>query len=241
MNKPDPVDRICDFLAFRFDQYIDRWQVVAALVAAAAVLAFCLFNVIRSQIIKPTAVVKVAAKSSSADGNGKKTSADVCYVHVCGAVNKPGVYRVGDGTRVNAVVALAGGLTGDAETSTVNLAKKVADGEKIYVPRKGEAMSNSGAGAGVGASGIIGQEPISQPGSESGASGAAWTAEGKLNLNIASAEDLDKLPGVGPVLAARILDYRQKHKGFTDIEQLTDVSGIGPKTYEKIKPYVYVE
>lgn len=237
MNKPDLVDRICDFIAFRFDQYVDRWQVIAALVVSAAVLAFSLFNVIRSQIIKPTAVVNVATRSSSADGNGKKTSSDVCYIHVCGAVNKPGVYRVGTGTRVNAVVAMAGGLTADAETSMVNLAKKVADGEKIYFPRKGEAMSTSGAGG----SGSVGQAPVSASGMGGAASGAAWTAEGKLNLNIASAEDLDKLSGVGPVLAARILDYRQKHNGFTDIEQLSDISGIGPKTYEKIKPYICVE
>ncbi|MFH1736505.1 MAG: helix-hairpin-helix domain-containing protein [Actinomycetota bacterium] len=237
MNKPDPVDRICDFLALRFDQYVDRWQVIAALVAAAAVLAFCLFSVIRSQIIQPTAVVKIAAKSSSADGNGKKTSADICYIHVCGAVNKPGVYRVGAGIRVNAVVALAGGLTADAETSTVNLAKKVADGEKIYIPRKGEATPSSEAGG----SGAVGQAPVSASGMGGGASGTAWTTEGKLNLNIASAEDLDKLPGVGPVLAARILDYRQKHKGLADIEQIAEVSGIGPKTYEKMKPYICVE
>ena len=239
MDKPDLVDRICDFIAFRFDQYVDRWQVIAALVAAATVLTFCLFNVIRSQIIKPTAVVEVAANSSSADGNRKKKSADICFVHVCGGVNKPGVYRVGVGTRVNAVVALAGGLTADAETSTVNLAKKVTDGEKIYVPRKGENQSNSGTG--TGASGITGQGPTLRTGLESAVASAAWTSEGKLNLNLASTEDLDKLPGVGPVLAARILDYRQKHKGFTDIEQLSDVSGIGPKTYEKIKPYIYVE
>lgn len=149
-------------------------------------------------------------------------------VHVTGAVNKPGVYYFSNGARVVDAVEKAVPLP-QADLDVLNLAKLLADGEKIYVPRQGEMSLNN-----TGQTGYTGAISVSGGSLSSG-------SDEKVNINTASAEELDaRLPGVGPVLAQRIVDYRNTHGFFRTIEDLQNVSGIGSRRYEQIKDLVKI-
>lgn len=136
-------------------------------------------------------------------------------VHVVGAVRQPGLYRLAEGSRVDDAIAEAGGPTGKALLAGVNLASPIADGQQIVVPAKGRA----------------GAAPLADA---SGSPGAG----GRVHLNTATLEDLDALPGVGPVTAQRILDYRQEHGAFQSVDELDAVSGIGPARLEQLRELV---
>ena len=136
-------------------------------------------------------------------------------VDVVGAVRRPGLYRLSQGTRVADALARAGGLTPKADRTLVNLAAPLADGEQVIVPAR-----VSGAGAGVSAG-----------------SGSAAPA-GPVHLNVATLEQLDALPGVGPVTAQKILDYRQKHGAFGSVDELDAIPGIGPARLDQLRDLV---
>ena len=137
-------------------------------------------------------------------------------VHVVGEVRHPGVYRLPGGSRAADAVAAAGGLLGPADQTAVNLARVVADGEQIAVPREGEAGS---AGAAMG-----------------GAAGAA--RPGKIDLNTAGEAQLDTLPGVGPATAAKIVSDRAENGPFRTVDDLLRVPGIGPSKFDSLKDLV---
>jgi len=138
-------------------------------------------------------------------------------VDVVGAVRRPGLYRLEQGTRIADAVARAGGATGKADLSMVNLAAPLADGEQVVVPKRGAA----GAAAGAGAAGA----------------GAAPTT-GPVHLSTATLEQLDSLPGIGPVTAQKVLDYRAKHGAFTSVDELDAVPGIGPSRMDQLQDLV---
>jgi competence protein ComEA len=143
------------------------------------------------------------------------TAAEV-FVHVSGAVREPGLYRLPDGARVVDAVAAAGGFGDDADRDTVNLARLVTDGEQLVIgtpPAPGEAAPVT---------------PTSAP------------AGGLVNLNTATAADLDTLPRVGPAIAQRILDWRDANGRFTSVEDLLAVPGIGDKMLESLRDLVTV-
>src|SRR3954470_17775320 len=135
------------------------------------------------------------------------------HVDVVGAVRRPGLYRVRSGARVADAVARAGGVTRKAELALVNLAALVADGEQVVVPVRGEGT--------VGAS-----------------AGGASAPSGPVHLNSATIEQLDALPGVGPVTAQKIVDYRTQHGGFGSVDELDAVPGIGPARLSDLRPLV---
>ena len=140
-------------------------------------------------------------------------------VDVVGAVATPGLYRLDDGSRIADAIALAGGATRKANLSAVNLAAPLLDGTQIVVPRKGDQVpAPSAAGAAV-------------PGS-AGAPGAP------IHLNSASLEELETIPGVGPVTAQRIVEFREQNGPFRSVEELDAVSGIGPKRLEQMRELV---
>ncbi len=136
------------------------------------------------------------------------------YVHILGAVNRPGLYALRDGDRAIDAVAAAGGYAGDADRRQLNLARFLSDGEQIYVPREGEVPAPPGAASGV--------------------------AGGKVDLNTADAATLETLPRVGPALAARILAWREANGRFTSVEDLLGVSGIGEKTFAGLRDLVTI-
>jgi competence protein ComEA len=134
-------------------------------------------------------------------------------VHVVGAVRRPGLYRLRDGDRVADAVRRAGGSTRRADLAGVNLAAPVADGSQIVVPRRAVAGVPAAAGPAVG-------------------------PPAKVSLASATLEQLDALPGVGPVTAQKILDYRQQHGAFRSVDDLDAVPGIGPARVEQLRDLV---
>jgi competence protein ComEA len=132
------------------------------------------------------------------------------YVHVVGGVRRPGLYRLPPGSRVADALARAGGTTRRAQTEAVNLAAPVADGEQIVVPRRGAVAPAVNGGS----------------------------ATGPVHLNTATLEQLDALPGIGPVTAQKILDYRKAHGSFGSVDELDAVSGIGPARLGELRKLV---
>ena len=167
---------------------------------------------------KETAV-RVSSSSAS-------ESAKVC-VYVVGAVKHPGVYELGCDARVNDAVKAAGGLAEDADQKAVNLARPVVDGEQVTVPSEGEsAVAPDG-------------EAVEGSGGETGAtSGVA--ADGRINLNTASQEELESLPGIGEATARKILASREAEGPFASTEDLMRVPGIGEKKYEAMSGLITV-
>lgn len=151
------------------------------------------------------------------------------FVDICGAVTKPGVYRMPPDSRVYEAVEAAGGLLPEAAGNRVNQAQPLSDGQQIYVPTKEEAEK---AGA-VPAEGAF---PETKAGENSPVS-----ENGKVNLNTADAAALQTLSGIGESKAQAILAYREEHGGFSSIEELMDVPGIKENTFLKIKEKIAVE
>ncbi len=141
-------------------------------------------------------------------------------IQVDGAVQRPGLYRLPPGARVNDALQAAGGPRPEADLQQVNLAARLQDGARVWIPRRAETPP-----------------PTPSP------PAAGWPtspATGKLDLNTATAAQLEALPGIGPALAQRILDYREQHGPFRQVDDLLAVPGIGPTKLEQIRPYVTV-
>jgi competence protein ComEA len=135
-------------------------------------------------------------------------------VHVVGAVRRPGLYRLADGSRIADALRRAGGATRRADLSLVNLAAPISDGSQIVVPRRA---------------------PPASPGEAPAAEGSA---AGPVHLNTASVEELDALPGVGPVTAQKIVDYREQRGAFSSVDDLDAIPGIGPARLEQLRELV---
>ena len=140
-------------------------------------------------------------------------------VHVTGSVASPGVYDLPEGARVVDAIEAAGGAKRGAELGALNLAAVLVDGQQVVVPRAGE---------------------VPAPSSGVGAAAPGTTAGTLVNINTATAEELETLPGIGEVLAATIIQHREEHGPFTSVDQLLDVSGIGEVTLEEIRDLVTV-
>jgi competence protein ComEA len=130
-------------------------------------------------------------------------------VHVAGAVDRPGVYRLPAGSRVTDAIERAGGPTADADAGGINLAAPLADGQQVVVPVK----AGSGTAAGTSAAG----------------------ADGPISLGTATVEELDTIDGIGPVTAQQIVEFRDEHGGVSSIDDLDQISGIGPVTMEALR------
>jgi competence protein ComEA len=214
----------------------------AAAVAAAAVLAAAVTLVWvfaarpHSDAVDPTgggdigggappsaAPAPSGTSAGRLDAPSSSPSAAAVVVDVAGRVRHPGVYRLPAGSRVNDALRAAGGALPGVQLSTVNLAAKLTDGQQIVVGLPGAASA--------------GGPP---PGVAGGSSGSAGAPAGPVNLNAASLEQLDALPGVGPVLAQHILDWRAAHGQFSSVDQLNDVSGIGPAKFAALRELVSV-
>ena len=142
--------------------------------------------------------------------NNAMEATGVVVVHVAGSVRKPGLQRLPAGSRVADAISAAGGVTNTKAQDSVNLARILIDGEQIVVGASNTSMNSSNG----------------------------TPADGKVGLNSANQQQLETLPGVGPSLAQRILEYRSTHGGFRTIDELDDVAGIGPATLSRLRPLV---
>lgn len=161
---------------------------------------------------------RVEPGDGGAAPDGAETGAGV-VAHVVGAVREPGLVELPSGARIADAVEAAGGPTSEADLSGVNLARPVTDGEQIHVPRPGETPEAAG--------GAAAEAPGGAPDPGSGAT---------VDLNTADAATLETLPGIGPALARRIIDWRTANGPFASVDELDDVSGIGPAVLEQIRP-----
>jgi competence protein ComEA len=186
---------------------LDRRRIIVAAIVLFLVLALAGRLLLRPGEPAPLPV-PVAAPAGHAPAPESRL-----FVDVVGAVRRPGLYRLAQGSRVADALARAGGTTRKAQLELVNLAAPIADGEQIVVPRRGAV--------GVAAQGGVGT-----------------ASTGPVHLNTATLEQLDALPGVGPVTAQKIVDYRQKHGAFGSVDELDAVPGIGPARLDELRDLV---
>lgn len=189
-----------------------------------------------------------AHPSESAQGGGASGEATV-RVHVAGAVNNPGVYTLPAQGRAVDAIAAASGAAADADLDRVNLAGALSDGVQIYVPHRGETAApaqiqpNGGtanAGQGNAANGASQGGAQPQPARTLTPAGSAQKGSTPVNINTATAEELQTLPRIGPAMAQRIIAWREAHGGFRSVDELDAVPGIGPSMLENLRPLVTV-
>jgi len=194
---------------------LSRQQQVALVVVAVVFLAVIGH---RTLIRRSGEALSLEATSSAVSNTDKITAEQdntICLVHVCGAVLRPGVYRLSSGARVYQAVEAAGGAIGWADTSALNMAAPVHDGQKIEIPVSGSAASAQ-------------------------STGKRALSNGSVNLNTADEGELDTLPGVGPATARKIIEYRDKNGSFRHTDDLMKIPGIGRKKYDKLKDHVCI-
>lgn len=188
-------------------------------------------------VLQPVGVTEKVDSSQGSDpktpdtGASTDTQVKTIFVHIAGAVQKPGVYELPEGERLYKALELVG-LTEDADTSGLNLASVLRDSQKVYVPAIGEdplpASGGSASAGGYGGSG--------------GTQGSGQsTVQFPININTATQAELEFLPGIGPVLARAIIARREEVGPFRRTEELQDISGIGAKTFEKLASLVTVD
>ena len=187
---------------------ISRQQLI---VYAAAAIAIALIG---ARYLRQTSEQESAAATRAHTQLRVERSQPGAHVYVTGAVRRPGVYRLPAWARLDLALKKAGGPDRSADLAAVNLAAKVADGQQVVVPRR---SSTGGAAAGTEATADAGA-PVS--------------------LNTATADQLDELDGVGPATAEKILEWRKQHGGFSSVDDLKQISGIGPKRFEALKDKV---
>lgn len=198
------------------------WKVIGMALVIVALVAFCggnLYQEWRAEgegltLVKEEAV---AGEEAAASASEETAASGEVVVHVAGAVSAPGVYTLPADSRVDDAVRAAG-ATADADLSQLNLAQKLADGQKITVPAAGETPAPADNAA---------------P-SDSSQSGAL------VNINTATREELETLPSIGEVRAQAIIAYREEHGGFRTTDELMEVSGIGEKIFADISPHITV-
>ena len=196
-------------------------KVIAGVILLAVAFAFYL---VKNKTPEDDLTVSVipdntAANSVQATESAIKEEVRI-MVDVAGAVVNPSVVELPEGSRVFEAIEKAGGLTAEADTGTINQAEILTDGQKIYIPTKQE-MKNGNGGSGISV-------------------GSASVQSSLININTADSADLQEIPGVGPATAEKIISYRNENGKFNKIEDIKNVSGIGDKTFEKMKKKITV-
>jgi len=195
----------------------DVW-IVAAFLALVALGGLALWSRGGNASVAPPATAPPAT-APPADGPNQSAEASVTmYVHVAGGVRRPGLYTLPEGARIADALEAAQGPVRKADLDLINLAQPVADGIQVYVPRRGESAPAAAA--------------TSRSSPEGGQS--------LVDVNTADQVALETIPGIGPVKAAAIIEYRESAGRFDSVEELLEVNGIGPATLESMRAYVTV-
>jgi len=217
-SMPDEQPGLARIVQVARDRLVSRLRFHPREAGALAVLGLLLLIGAGLAYVRARPAAAIAPPSgapSIAASADPSAAAATIVVHVVGAVRRPGVYDFSQGARVVDAVRAAGGFLRDADPQGINLARPLVDGEQIVVPKEGEAPPAATGGGG------------GQPG-------------GKVNINSATEADFENLPGIGPVLAQKIVDYRDQHGPFQTIQDLMKVSGIGPKKFDSLQALVMV-
>jgi competence protein ComEA len=185
-------------------------------VLAGFILAGALLYVMRSPAGEPIALEPAPTEKPIA-------------VHIIGAVPRPGLYEFPEGARIQDAIDAAGGLLADADESSLNLAAKLEDGQQLDIPYRAGAESSVPV---LSTPDVFGEDVF--PTESSG------SLADLVDINTATLEELDALPGIGPTTAQKIIDYRDENGPFNQIEDIMNVSGIGPATFENIKDLITV-
>lgn len=200
----------------------------AVLIVIALVVLGTFWNVVTTAHKDPSSVnndsgdivISQSENNEYADTNEAQSS--TIFVHIAGSVKNPGLYELPQGSRVSDAVTAAGGMSKDANTSSVNLARQLTDGEQIIVGSTEDAKT------------------VLENGSSHSSNSNEGATQGKININTASTEELMSLDGVGEATADKIIAYRQEHGSFSSIEEIKEVSGIGEKKFEAMKDAITV-
>lgn len=187
--------------------------------------------------------------SDESSEENEESSSDIVICDVSGAVKTPKVVELKKGSRISDAIDSAGGLTGKADITNINRAAIVNDGDKIYIPEAGEssqvtAETNNGVNNSSTDSTSGQNDPQANSDQNNGANASGTAGDtrssGKINLNSADSAALQQINGIGPVTADKIIEYRNDKGAFTKLEQLKEISGIGEKTFEKLKEEVTI-
>ncbi len=224
MDDPDPLPPVIppswsSRLPAGWHDHLTAGRLVAGLAAVGTAVVVAVVLLRPPPATAPLVLPPAGATGPGDAGLAPPTTRPAVTAHVAGAVAHPGVYALPGGARVTDLVMAAGGPTPQADVGGLNLAAPVADGERVWVPVAGEPPPPA----------------VADPGPGGGA-----PAGGPVDVNRASVEVLDTLPGVGPATAQAILAYRQEHGPFTAVAQLLDVPGIGPAKLEALRGLVTV-
>ena len=193
---------------------MEQWQARYRWLLLLAIVVLVLVALVLLQVLRPAPQPMRLSTAMPPPTQLFTATPYTLRVYVSGAVQNPDVYTLLQDSIVKDAIEAAGGPTGDADLERINLALPVSDGQQVHVPRQGE------------------DSPPVQPPSGQPSSG------GKVNINTAGSDLLESLPGIGPALAQRIIDYRQAHGPFERIEDVTEVSGIGEATFEAIQDLI---
>ncbi|MCE5329043.1 helix-hairpin-helix domain-containing protein [bacterium] len=240
MRFRDVLNKIAfKFLSFRYEKGRQFYlSIFIAILIAIVILSLLTIRQVRDGKVKENILktvlnsdkktktpknTDIAADNSAdnSDGGQREKTVKKIKVYICGEINNEGVYELSEGTRIVDLIAIAGGIKKDAYLISLNLAEILTDSQKVYIPSNKE-ISNSGNG-------------ILTSGNQDNNSGTKI-----ININFAARDDLELLPGIGPELAQRIIDYRNTRGPFKKKEDLKNVTGIGDKKFNALKDFISV-
>ena len=201
---------------------------IFAIIVVVALFVFLVRTGEDEELIGDSENSRFPSAESTSITTSSETSSDIVICDVSGAVKNPMVVELKKGERIGDAIEAAGGLTAKADISNINRAAVVNDGDKILIPEVGSSPQSDSQ---------VSYDPQNSPNNDTD---TAQPASGKININSADSATLQQINGIGPVTADKIIEYRKSNGGFTKIEDLKNVNGIGDKTFEKMKDYVTI-
>lgn len=216
MNKLKDIRSFADLKEFAILNKEFIKKAALPLVVVAALIFFRIYGAEEDTVSENIDDISTPdVEQADPDADVEDPEPSVIYVDISGCVVNPGVYEAEPGMRIFQMIEMAGGTTEDADTDSINRAEEVYDGQKIMIYPAESGPESSGISSGT-------------------------VGDGRININTADFGQLQDIPGVGPVTAEKIIEYRENNGRFSDIEELKEISGIGDKTFEEMIEYITV-